>query len=423
MAVVPPPWEELTPDEISKRLAAFSSLSSPTDVRCCYSPHAVYSTGSAVVDEMLPDGGLACGTVMEIIGPPAAGKSHLVRRMIAAFAARAALQWTPATRCCCKDKCDSKEDNEKEEDDNEEEEEMGINTCTPRDWCVFLVVSDSSSHSPHHLYELLKKAFLSAAARGVRCCSCSCFHHHNNNNDYTNPTGCLRLVLEKVKMVTFSSPNDLLIFFRYLSRVEFTADHHHRRRRRVLVVVDSLARLWEHPACGATVHARHWMAAELVREVRTAIAVGNGWRQPPCEIDRHRDLNTDDPIIIMMNNDNNNNNNNNNNGSGSSGGVAIVFVNGCKNMINSQTSTSRVVEKKPLGVPVWCAAAADVRLFVEPITAPDPSILYEKNYSEETETQSCKHNVHKMMKVSLVKGGGSISSSSSVVVVDKIAVV
>ncbi|EKF27653.1 DNA repair protein, putative [Trypanosoma cruzi marinkellei] len=382
MAVMPPPWEALTAEDVSRRLAALAaSASSVLEVGRCFSRDAVFSTGSAAIDRLLPDGGVACGTVLEIFGPPAAGKSHLVQQMVAAFAARGSVQWTAATRS--RAAVGSRSTDCQQQQPHEEVEES---KCGPCDWSVFLLVSDPSVVSPHHFHELLKEALACATANSVQC----------DDDAETLPS----VILKRIKLVPFASPNDLLAFFRFLSRVEYVESCHHANRRRVLVVVDNVARLWEHPTCGATNHARHWMAAALVREVRNAILIGNGWRDVGSgEVEeRERHHHAHDAIVsgqeISVN--------------CRGGSVAVVFVNGCTSVYHRQLATEKALPSKPLGVPVWLAAAADVRLFVEPLCNADVFLQHDRSSGDVCGTQQSERAARATMRVRLVKGGRSV---------------
>ncbi|RNC59704.1 putative DNA repair protein [Trypanosoma cruzi] len=390
---MPPPWEALTAEDVSRRLAALAaSASSVLEVGRCFSREAVFSTGSAAIDRLLPDGGVACGTVLEIFGPPAAGKSHLVQQMVAAFAARGSVQWTAAKRSRTAVGGNSV-DRQQQQQQQQPHEEVEESKCGPCDWSVFLLVSDPSSVSPQHIHELLKKALASATANSVQC----------DGDADSLPS----VMLKKIKFVPFKSPNDLLVFFRFLSRVEYFESCHHANRRRVLVVVDNVARLWEHPTCGATNHARHWMAAALVREVRNAILIGNGWRDVGSgEVEkRERHHHAHDASV-----------------SGQEisvdcrgGSVAVVFVNGCTSVYHRKLATERTLPSKPLGVPVWLAAAADVRLFVEPLCNADWFLQHDRSSGDVCGTQQSEHAARATMRVRLVKGGRTVGGEVTAV--------
>ncbi|RNF19186.1 DNA repair protein [Trypanosoma conorhini] len=383
MATSSSPWETLTAEEVSRRLAALATpASSDFEVGRCFSRDAVFSTGSAAIDQLLPDGGVAYGTVLEIFGPPAAGKSQLVQRMLSAFAARGSVGWAAAVG-----------DGGDRPPPLSGVERAEKSAPVPHDWSVFLLFSDPSSVSPRRLHELLKTSLASALADSVQC---------GNDADALS-----QMLLKKVKLLPFTAPNDLLIFFRFLGRVEYVASRHHENRRRVLVVVDNVARLWDHPTCGTTNHARHWMAAALVREVRNAILIGNGWRSAAnCDLDecgrRHclQDAGVSGQAISAA---------------PRGGSVAVVFVNGCTSVYQQHSATATALPPKPLGVPVWWAAAADVRLFVEPLANADVFLQHGKSTSDMCGTQQSGRAARSTMRVRLVKGGRTAGAETTAV--------
>ncbi|ESL06318.1 DNA repair protein [Trypanosoma rangeli SC58] len=393
MATSSSPWETLTAEEVLRRLAALTtSASLDFEVGRCFSRDAVFSTGSAAIDQLLPDGGVACGTVLEIFGPPAAGKSQLVQRMVSAFAVRGSVEWTVVTRTAVV------EENIDHQLPQEKEEmvlvKAGASASAPHDWSVYFLFSDSSAVSPRRLRELLKTSLASALANSVQC---------SNDADTL-----LLMMLKKVKLVPFASPNDLLVFFRFLSRVEYVASRHHANRRRVLIVVDNVARLWDHPTCGTTNHARHWMAAALVREVRNAILNGNGWRNAAssnvggyehhyCSYDAG--VSGKDTFVTCCR----------------GGSVAVVFVNGCTSVYHQHSVAATALSPKPLGVPVWWAAVADVRLYVEPLSNADVFMLYGKSNDGVCGAQQSGRAARATMRVRLVKGGCTVGAETTAV--------
>ncbi|RNF03201.1 DNA repair protein [Trypanosoma rangeli] len=392
MATSSSPWETLTAEEVLRRLAALATSASPVfELGRCFSRDAVFSTGSAAIDQLLPDGGVACGTVLEIFGPPAAGKSQLVQRMVSAFAVRGSVEWTAMMRTSVVG------ENVDHQLSQEEEEMMLVkaeaSTSAPHDWSVYFLFSDPSAVSPCCLRDLLKTSLASALANSVRC-------GHDADT-------LLLMMLKKVKLVPFASPNDLLVFFRFLSRVEYVESRHHANRRRVLIVVDNVARLWDHPMCGTTNHARHWMAAALVREVRNAILNGNGWRNAASsnldEYEHHycshdADVSSQDIFVTSC-----------------GGSVAVVFVNGCTSLYNQHSAAATALPPKPLGVPVWWAAVADVRLYVEPLSNADVFTLHGKSNDGVCGTQQRVCATRATMRVRLVKGGCMVGAETTAV--------
>ncbi|RHW68963.1 recA bacterial DNA recombination protein [Trypanosoma brucei equiperdum] len=378
MSVCPPPWTGMTAEEISQRLALLTSQTIlQHDLNRSFTQHAVFSTGSEELDRLLPDGGMTCGTVLEVFGPPSGGKSRLVRRMISSFAAQGALEWT--TRGVDVGICDgspSKGLEVQQECLRARAEEC----CRPREWCVFYVLSDPSSLNPRHLREELEKALQRAMLCDVHC--------------EGEIERLLDDIIGRVQVVNFATLNDLLNFFRFLYHEEYPSSMHHANQRRALVVIDSVARLWDHPTCGATKHARHWAAAELVRELRNVIMLGNGWRGEYCgNIDSHH-LDTEAGNVFCSVQAANM-------GTSVGGSVAVVLVNGCTNTRYCHTVVG------PLGVPLWLAAAADIRLFIEPTST---SGDYPPTTGEDDDGMLCTHQygaAKHVLAVRVAKGSGS----------------
>nr|CCC94243.1 conserved hypothetical protein [Trypanosoma congolense IL3000] len=337
MSVCPPPWSELTEEEVSQRLSLLASPSpTPGEMRLKFGPHAVFSTGIEEIDRLLPDSGLAFGTVLEMFGPPASGKSRLVRQIISSFAVRGALEWTSVETAGERSTGHSPMQRVR----RDHMSPYVVSCCAPLDWCVFYLVSDPSSFSARRMQESLEVALKSALAKSVHC---------SVDNE-----GLLDDVMQRIKVVNFAAPNDLLNFFRYLYRDEYAASMHHGNQRRVLIAVDSVAWLWDHPNCGATNHSRHWMAAELVRDLHNALTIGNGYRFEYRDDFKTQQVSPVASYSLY-------------NGEFSSGGVVAIFVNGSANM------RYKPVLPDPLGVPVWLAAGADIRLFVESVATTNES--------------------------------------------------
>ncbi|KAG8343611.1 putative Rad51 [Trypanosoma vivax] len=343
-------WERLSSEEAAARLALLiSSPSIPQEVNRSFGPSAVFTTGVDELDKLLPDGGLTCGVVLEIFGPAGSGKSYIVKQMLTAFAVRGAVEW------CSEETADKPPqaiaDTETSGLQSRREQVEQDGDYMPHDWRIFLVVSDPMTVDLRSLRQLLREKLCSELSRAAHC--------------KDDVEALLSRILEKVDLVTFHSPNDLLVFFRYLRTVEYRRSMHHEKCRRVLLVVDSITRLWLDPAIGGTGHSRHWFAAELAREVRNALTVGNGWR----DCDR------------------------------GGGGIAVVIVNGC-----STTNAHRVVPS-PVGAPVWLAAGADIRLLVEQFFAAETPLTGIEETADETgtivEDEKC---TKPKIKMRLVKG-------------------